>query len=88
MPNENSRVATLTGVALAGTGVAHFVAPQLFQSITQPAFPRNTRNFIYLNGGIETALGLGLAVQKTRKAAVLGLLGYAAYLGVNAVRNR
>ncbi|MCT7658638.1 hypothetical protein [Mycobacterium deserti] len=88
MPKENSRAATLTGLALAGTGVAHFVAPQLFESITEPAFPRNTRNFIYLNGGIETALGLGLAAQKTRKAALVGLVGYAAYLATNSVRNR
>ena len=88
MSKENSRAATLTGLALAGTGVAHFVTPQLFQSITQPAFPRNTRSFIYLNGGLETALGLGLAAQKTRKAAVVGLIGYVAYLGVNSVRNR
>jgi uncharacterized membrane protein len=88
VPKENSRAAMLTGVALAGTGIAHFVAPQMFDSITRPAFPRNTRNFIYVNGGIETAVGLGLAVQKTRKAAVLGLVGYVSYLVANSVRNR
>ena len=43
---------------------------------------------IYTNGGIETALGLGLLVPKTRKLAALGSLGYVAYLAGNAIRNR
>jgi uncharacterized membrane protein len=88
VPKENSRGATIAGLALAGTGLAHFARPQLFESITAPAFPRNTRQNIYINGGIETALGLGLAAPKTRKLAVLGLLGYGAYLAGNVARNR
>jgi uncharacterized membrane protein len=78
----------LTGLALAGAGVSHFAAPQLFDAITRPAFPRNTRQFIYINGALETAIGLGLAVQKTRKLATLGVVGYLGYLAVNSVRNR
>ena len=39
-------------------------------------------------GRIETAVGLGLAVRKTRKIAVLGLLAYLLYMGVNVARNR
>jgi hypothetical protein len=37
---------------------------------------------------IETAVGLGLAAQRTRKLAILGLIGYLLYLTGNAVRNR
>jgi uncharacterized membrane protein len=85
---KNSRLAVLTGLAVAGTGVAHFVKPELFESITKSAFPRDTEKHIKTNGGIETAIGLGLAVRKTRKLAVLGLLGYGAYLAANAVRNQ
>ncbi len=85
---KNSRGATLAGLALAGTGVAHFVRPELFESITEQAFPQNTLQNIYLNGGIETAIGLGLAAPKTRKVAVVGLLGYLAYLAGNVARNR
>jgi uncharacterized membrane protein len=85
---KNSPAAVLTGLALAGTGVSHFAKPQLFESITKSAFPRDTQKFIYINGGLETAIGLGLAVRPTRKLAVVGLLGYGAYLAVNAVRNR
>ncbi len=83
-----SRLATLAGIGIAGAGVAHFVRPELFDDITQQAFPRETRKHVYIDGGIETAIGLGLVSRKTRKLAVLGLLGYGAYLAGNVVRNR
>lgn len=76
------------GLLLAVTGLAHFAKPAAFQSITESAFPTNTRQHTYINGGIETALGLGLAARKTRKLAVAGLLGYGAYLGASAARQR
>ena len=88
MAQENSRGAQIAGLVLAGTGLAHFARPQLFESITVAAFPRDTRQHIYINGGIETAIGLGLAAPKTRKLAVLGTVGYVAYLASNVVRNR
>ena len=46
MPEKNSRVARLAGLSLAGAGVAHFVAPQLFEGITKSAFPRDTDRHI------------------------------------------
>ncbi|WP_454788240.1 hypothetical protein [Mycolicibacterium lutetiense] len=85
---KNSKLVKLAGLGLAGTGVSHFVKPQLFESITKPAFPENTQKHIYTNGGIETAIGLGLLLPKTRKLATIGTLGYLAYLAGNAVRNR
>ena len=91
MPQDSgsgSRAATLAGLGLAGVGLSHFVKPQLFESLTAGAFPRNTRQYIYINGGIETAIGLGLAARKTRKLSGLATLGYLAYLGANAARNR
>jgi len=83
-----SRFATLAGLGLAGLGAAHFVRPELFDGLTQQAFPRDTRKHLYIDGGIETAIGLGLASRKTRKLAVIGLVGYGAYLAGNVVRNR
>ncbi|WNG93347.1 hypothetical protein [Mycobacterium sp. ITM-2016-00318] len=83
-----SRFATLAGLGVAGVGVAHFVRPELFDDVTQQAFPRETRKHVYIDGGIETAIGLGLASRKTRKLAIIGLLGYGAYLAGNVVRNR
>lgn len=88
MPKQNSRLTTIAGLGLAGVGVAHFVSPQLFDSMTRQAFPRNTRQHIYIDGGVETALGLGLAAPKTRKLALVGALGYVAYLAGNVARNR
>lgn len=85
---QKSRFPSLAGLALAATGVSHFVKPQLFESMTAPAFPKNTRQYIYVNGGIETAIGLGLLSPKTRKLALAGGLGYVLYLGVNGARNR
>ena len=88
MPEKNSRFPVLAGLSLAGTGVAHFIAPQLFEGITKSAFPRDTDRHIYTNGGIETAIGIGLLIPKTRRLAVLGSLGYIAYVAGNAIRNR
>jgi uncharacterized membrane protein len=84
---QQSRLPGIAGLALAATGVSHFVKPELFQSITAPAFPNDTRRFIYINGGLETAIGLGLLSAKTRKLALAGALGYVAYLGAGAARN-
>jgi uncharacterized membrane protein len=89
VPNESSStVPALVGLALAGTGVAHFIRPQLFEGITKAAFPKDTARNLKINGGLETALGLGLAVPKTRKLAIVGLLGYGGYLAVNVVRSQ
>lgn len=88
MPNENSRAATVAGLVLAGAGVSHFVAPALYEGLTKPAFPTNTRQHVYVDGAIETAVGLGIASPKTRKLALFGLLAYLLYLAGNVARNR
>ena len=91
MPEQRSggsRAAKLVGLALAGVGASHFTNPQLFDGLTEQAFPRDTRKHVYIDGGIETALGLGLISRKTRPVAVIGLIGYGAYLAGNVVRNR
>ena len=88
MPKKNSRAAKFAGLALAGAGLAHFTSPQLFDGITKQAFPRNSRQHLYINGGIETALGFALSSAKTRSLGVVGTIGYVAYLAGNAARNR
>ena len=45
---------------------------------------RNSR--VYIHGGIETALGL--SARQTRPLAIVGTIGYVAYLAGNAARNR
>ena len=85
---KHSPAARLAGLAVAGIGLSHFTSPQVFDGITKQAFPRNSRQHLYINGGIETALGLGLSSAKTRPMAVVGTIGYVAYLAGNAARNR
>lgn len=77
----------LSGLVIASVGLAHFAKPEAFESITKSAFPDNTRQHIAINGGIETLLGVGLAAPKTRRLAVIGSMGYLAYLGANLIRN-
>jgi uncharacterized membrane protein len=86
-PKQSSRSLQIGGVVLAATGLAHFASPGAFEGITKSAFPRNTRQHVYIDGGLETALGLALISPKTRKLALIGGIGYLAYLGGNAARN-
>jgi len=85
---KSSPGVTLAGLSLAGAGLSHFVAPQLYESMMKHVFPRDIDRHIKINGTIETALGVGLMVPKTRKLAAVGGLGYIAYLGVNAARTK
>ena len=85
---KHSTVASLAGLAVAGIGLSHFTSPRLFDGITKTAFPRNTRQRVYIHGGVETALGLGLSSAKTRPLALVGTIGYVTYLAGNAARNR
>ena len=87
MSRASNRLARFSGLALAGTGLAHFTSPRMWEPITKTAFPRNTRQHVYTNGGIETVLGLGFSSRQTRSLAIVGLIGYVAYLGGNAIRH-
>ena len=71
------------GLLLAATGAAHFVVPEAFEGVTEAAFPRDTAVWVQRNGATEVALGVAMMLRPTRKLAVLGLLGYAGWLGYN-----
>ncbi len=58
------------------------------RGLHQARVPDDTRTHVYIDGGIETAVGLGIAARKTRKFAVLGLVAYLLYLGGNVVRQK
>lgn len=88
MKKSDSRIARVIGIAVAGTGLAHFANPRVFEPVTVAAFPDNTRRHVYTNGGIETVIGLALAGRRTRRLGLAGLLGYGAYLAGNTVRSR
>ncbi|MDM2495808.1 hypothetical protein PP564_06895 [Mycobacteroides abscessus] len=75
------------GAGLAATGVAHFVAPQPFESISKVAFPEDTRRWVYQNGFTELLLGLALAFRRTRIVGSLSGLAYVAFLVSRLVGN-
>ena len=87
MSRKSNRVARFSGLAIAGLGLAHFTSPRMWEPITKTAFPRNTRQHGYTNGGIETALGLSFSSRQTRSLATVALIGHLAYLGGNAIRH-
>lgn len=57
------RLAVLLGVA----GAVHFIRPQTYDPIVPPPLPRRTTTL--LSGAAEIAIGAGLAVPRTRRAA-------------------
>lgn len=82
------RSARTAGMLIAGTGLAHFAAPRLFESVTAPLFPEGTRSWVYRNGATELALGAALTAGRTRKVGIAGLAAYVAWLASRAVANR
>ncbi|AMU78143.1 hypothetical protein [Mycobacteroides abscessus] len=73
------------GIGLAGTGAAHFVAPQPFEFVAKGLFPQDTRRWVYQNGVVELFLGLTLAHRRTRIVASVGFIAYLVFLFDRAI---
>lgn len=85
--NSNFRQ-ILSGVAISAIGLAHIVRPELFESLNRQMFMLNIRRHVYINGAIETGLGVAVIAPRTRRfIPVLGAL-YVTYLGGNIIRRR
>jgi hypothetical protein len=69
MSRKSNRLARFSGLALAGAGLAH---PRMWEPMTKTAFPRNTRQHVYTNGGIETVLGWASAAGRPAAWPSLG----------------
>ena len=66
---------------LAGAGVMHFKAPQVYDAIVPRRNPGNDRSYTLVSGGAaELAIAAGLALPLTRRVA--GLAASALYLAV------
>ncbi|MGV0714513.1 hypothetical protein ABQE93_03800 [Mycolicibacterium sp. XJ662] len=85
---KRARRAQLAGLGLAGAGMAHFIVPQLFDSMVASVFGRDTRKHVFINGCIETTLGAGIAVGRTRPIAIVAMAGYVCYLAGSFLCNR
>ncbi|WP_410767495.1 hypothetical protein [Haloferax sp. DFSO60] len=62
------------GALYVVAGMAHFIAPKMFERIVPPTFPRK-RDLVYLSGVAEIALGLGVMIPRTRRFSAWGLIG-------------
>lgn len=76
-------------MAIAVGGLAHFVWPQRFERLNKwLGFTRRTRVHVYVNGSIETALGVTLISPRSRKLNAVLSTGYPIYLSANVFRAR
>ena len=54
-------------------GILHFVAPDTYERVVPPQFPR-PRELVYLSGIAEIALGVGVLLPSTRRKSAWGLV--------------
>lgn len=80
MTDTDSRLAALKGplcypmgLVYVVAGVAHFLAPTLFERIVPPQLPR-PRELVYLSGIAEIVLGVGVWFRRTRRPSAWGLI--------------
>lgn len=70
----NARVSRRVLAALfVFAGVMHFVIPASYVRIMPPWLPLH-RELVYLSGALEIAGGVGLLIERTRRAAGIGLV--------------
>lgn len=63
----------LLAAFLVFAGVMHFVIPASYERIMPPWLPLH-RELVYLSGVLEIAGGVGLLIDRTRRAAGIGLV--------------
>ena len=85
---DDDRRRLFTGLTIAGIGLAHFAFPASFDPINEMAFPARPRRYTYINGGIETAMGLTLMSPAPPSVFKALSAGYVCYLLGNLVRAR
>ncbi|MDS0297751.1 hypothetical protein NDI76_03225 [Halogeometricum sp. S1BR25-6] len=54
-------------------GVMHFVAPEAYERVVPPQFPRR-RALVYVSGVAEVVLGVGVLPRRTRRQSAWGLV--------------
>ncbi|WP_240492107.1 hypothetical protein [Mycobacterium alsense] len=69
-------------------GVAHFLVPRIFDPINRLGFAEQARMFTYINGAIETTIGVMMANPRTRRQSTIVSACYVIHLTSNIVRNQ
>lgn len=78
----------IRAAAIIAIGLLHFLRPQLFDPINRLGFPGHTRQFTYVNGAIETAIGILMVSPRTVRLSTFTGACYATYLIGNIIRAR
>lgn len=81
-----TRANLIRGLAVTAVGLAHFMRPQSFDAINRQGFPENPRQFVYINGAIETVMGLLTLHPRTRRLSNILGATYVVHLISNIVR--
>lgn len=68
------------GLSTSLIGVAHFVVPRVFDPINRLGFPNHARTFTYVNGALETMIGVFMAGPRTRRLSKVVSGCYVTYL--------
>lgn len=84
----NPQVTFYRGLIVTAVGLVHFVRPQWFDSINRMGFPANPRRFVYINGAIETTMGLLTLHPRTRLLSRVVSVLYMIHLVGNILRVR
>jgi uncharacterized membrane protein len=61
------------GMLYVVAGVLHFVAPEVYEQVVPPQFPRPLA-LVYLSGIAEVGFGLGVLFERTRRLSAWGLV--------------
>jgi uncharacterized membrane protein len=73
---------------IVAIGLSHFLWPKLFDPINKLGFPNDPRRYTYINGAIETAIGVSMARPETRWLSTITSTCYVVYLTGNIIRAR
>src|SRR3981189_1688913 len=82
------RAGRYQGLAVVAIGISHFLVPSAFDPINRLGFPEHPRKFTYINGAIETMIGVLMAVPRTRRRSAGGSCCSVIYLAGNIIRTQ
>jgi uncharacterized membrane protein len=69
-------------------GLSHYLWPRLFDPINRLGFPNDPHRHTYINGAIETAIGVSMARPEIRWLSTIASTCYVVYLTGNIIRAR
>jgi uncharacterized membrane protein len=83
-----TRTRRALGLVTSAIGVAHFLVPRFFEPFNRLGFPNHARTFTYLNGAVETTIGLLLLRTHTRRPSTVVSACYITHLAISIFRTQ